>query len=69
MMMSGETFALLPQGWGEERDPMTLRLVTADNRPDIVSMPDAAPSAGVFLGVFCGSMFWLGLGIGWALWG
>ncbi len=68
MMMSGETIAL-PQGWGEEKDPMTLRLVTADTHPDFSVVRDAAPSTGILVGVFCGSMFWIGLGIGWALWG
>lgn len=68
MMMSGETVAL-PQGWGKERDPMSLRLVTAENHPDFAGERDSGPSAGILVGVFCGSMFWLGLGIGWALWG
>lgn len=65
--MSGQTFAM-PRGWGEEKDSMSLRLVTADHRPEMMDASDAAPGAGVVIGVFCGSMFWIGLGIGWALW-
>lgn len=68
MMMSGETIAL-PHGWGEEKDLMTLRLVTADNHPELIDEHASGPSAGILMGVFCGSMFWLGLGVGWALWG
>ena len=67
-MMRGDMIAL-PQGWGEEMNPMNLRLVTADSHPDFVGMRDAGPSTGILVGVFCGSMFWIGLGIGWALWG
>jgi len=68
MMMSGLTIAL-PQGWGKERDPMTLRLVTPNCQLEAIGPADAgAPGAGVVIGVFCGSMFWIGLGIGWALW-
>jgi len=69
MMMTGLMIAM-PQSWGGERDPMTLRLVTPDNRSEVLDSVDAsAPGAGVVVGVFCGSMFWMGLGIGWALWG
>lgn len=60
----------LPLRWGDEREPMTLRLVTPDCQPEMLSSADAlAPAAGLVFGVFCGSMFWLGLGIGWAIWG
>lgn len=69
MMMSGLTIAM-PRRWGKERDPMTLRLVTPDNQPDLIGPVDGkAPGVGLVIGVFCGSMFWIGLGIGWALWG
>jgi hypothetical protein len=68
-MMSGLTIAA-PQHWGQERNPMSLRLVTPDCQPELLSPADAgAPGTGVVIGVFCGSMFWIGLGIGWALWG
>ena len=69
MMMTGLTFDM-PRHWGKERDPMTLRLVTADTHSEMLDQTDGAvPGAGVVLGVVCGSMFWIGLGIGWALWG
>ena len=68
MIMSSETMAM-PQGWGEEIDQMALRLVTADDHPDSFGVADAAPAAGIVFGVFCGSMFWVGLAIGWTLWG
>jgi len=48
---------------------MKLRLVTADAPTDFFSVPDRAPATGVIVGVFCGSMFWLGLVMGWAFWG
>jgi hypothetical protein len=67
--MSGQTIAM-PRGWGKENDPMSLRLVTADHHPRMFDdRSDAAPAAGVVLGVFCGSMFWMGLAIGWMVWG
>ena len=68
MMMSGLTIAA-PQRWGDRKDPMTLRLVTPGSQPEVLDPNDgAAPGAGVVIGVFCGSMFWMGLGIGWLLW-
>ena len=68
MMMSGLTIAA-PERWGDEKDQMTLRLVTPDCQPEVLEPTDgAAPGAGVVIGVFCGSMFWMGLGIGWLLW-
>ena len=69
MMMSGLTIAA-PRRWGKETEQVSLRLVTPDSQPEILAPDDAvAPGAGVVIGVFCGSMFWIGLGIGWALWG
>ena len=69
MMMTGLTIDM-PRHWGKERNPMTLRLVTPDNHPDMLdTVESGVPGAGVVLGVVCGSMFWIGLGIGWALWG
>ncbi len=47
---------------------MKLRLVTADAPADFFTVPDRAPATGVIVGVFCGSMFWLGLALGWAFW-
>lgn len=55
--------------WRDERHLMKLRLVTADAPTDVFSIPDRAPATGVIVGVFCGSMFWLGLVMGWAFWG
>ena len=66
--MSGETMAM-PRGWGKENDPMSLRLVTAGDPTEMIDECAAsAPATGVVLGVFCGSMFWIGLAIGWVLW-
>lgn len=55
--------------WRDERHLMKLRLVTADAPADVFTVPDRAPATGVIVGVFCGSMFWLGLVMGWAFWG
>jgi hypothetical protein len=69
MMMTGLTIGM-PRRWGKERNPMTLRLVTPENHTRMLDETDSGvPGAGVVLGVVCGSMFWIGLGIGWALWG
>lgn len=54
--------------WPDERHLMKLRLVTADAPADFFTVPDQAPATGVIVGVFCGSMFWLGLALGWAFW-
>jgi hypothetical protein len=66
--MRSETMAM-PRGWGEEHYPMALRLVTAGDHPDLLDGATKAPGAGIVVGVFSGSMFWLGLAIGWTLWG
>lgn len=66
MMMNGDTMAA-PHAWGKETDAMSLRLVTANDYPDRIA--DRAPAAGIVIGVFSGAMFWLGLAIGWTLWG
>jgi hypothetical protein len=69
MMMTGLMIDM-PRHWGKERNPMALRLVTPENYSEILDPADSdVPGAGVVIGVFCGSMFWIGLGIGWALWG
>ena len=66
--MSRQTISM-PRGWGQENDPMSLRLVTADHHPQTFDRADAAPATGIVLGVFCGSLFWIGLAIGWVIWG
>ena len=53
---------------------MTLRLITPDEAmAEGPSLPDHRAATGILLGVFCGTIFWLGLGFGiaagWALWG
>lgn len=47
---------------------MKLRLVTADAPAEFYSEPNKGPATGVIVGVFCGSMFWLGLALGWIFW-
>ena len=44
MMMSGLTIAA-PRQWGEEKNPMSLRLVTPDCQPEVLSPADAARHA------------------------
>jgi hypothetical protein len=69
MIMTGLTIDM-PRHWGKERNPLALRLVTPESHSEILDPADSSvPGAGVVVGVFCGSMFWIGLGIGWALWG
>jgi hypothetical protein len=69
MMMTGLMIDM-PRGWGEVRNPMSLRLVTPEYHSEMLEPAESGvPGAGVVIGVFCGSMFWIGLGIGWALWG
>ena len=54
--------------WRDERHLMKLRLVTADAPAEFYSEPNKGPATGVIVGVFCGSMFWLGLALGWVFW-
>ena len=41
----------------------------ADASDEASRVENDAPATGVIIAVFCGSMFWLGLAMGWALWG
>jgi hypothetical protein len=43
--------------------------VTAGDHSELLDGATKAPGAGIVVGVFSGSMFWLGLAIGWTLWG
>lgn len=53
----------------KDRHPKICRLSRADASDEALRREKDAPATGVIIGVFCGSMFWLGLALGWALWG
>ena len=52
-----------------EQDIRPQQLLNPIHSEMLDTVEGGVPGAGVVLGVVCGSMFWIGLGIGWALWG